>query len=269
MTKTVFLTGASSGIGRVTVELFAKNGWQVAATMRSPEQHPDLANLPGVRTYALDVTDEASIATARDAALSDLGRIDVLVNNAGYALMGAFETMNHEQIQRQWDVNYFGLMNVTRAFLPHFRERKAGTIVNISSVVGRIGIPIQSQYDATKHAVEGFTESLMYELEPFGIRVKLVQPGAIKTDFYDRSMEVASTEAIPAYADYVAKATRTIKQMGSKAPGPEVVAKTVLKAASNKGKLRWPTGGNAGLLIWLKNHMPDNMVFSNIRKMVR
>ena len=188
--KTVLITGSSSGIGRAIAHYFQSKGWQVAATMRKPENEQDLDKLENTKLYALNVCDKHSIQEAINSAIDDFGGIDVIVNNAGYGLVGPFEASTEEQIQRQFDTNVFGLMNVTRAIIPHFRECKSGTIINITSVGGRLSFPLYSLYNSTKWAVEGFSESLQYELRQFGIKVKLIEPGAIKTDFYDLSMEL-------------------------------------------------------------------------------
>ncbi|WP_420884492.1 SDR family oxidoreductase [Amnimonas aquatica] len=169
--KTVLITGASSGIGLATARHFQARGWNVAATMRNPADQPELAQLPNVICPALDVHDKDSIAQAIQITFERFGAIDVVVNNAGYALMGAFETLDEAQVRRQFETNVFGLMEVCRAVLPHFRQRRAGLLINVSSMVGRIPLPLYSVYNASKHAVEGFTEGLVYELEPFGVRV--------------------------------------------------------------------------------------------------
>ncbi len=170
--------------------------------MRSPSDHADLAS-DHVRTLALDVTDPAAIRPAVDQALQAFGHIDVLVNNAGYGAFGPFEAATNEQIERQYATNVTGLMYVTREFLPHFRERKGGTIINISSVGGCATFPLYSLYHGTKWAVEGFSESLNFELEPFGIRVKLVEPGSIKTDFITRSLDVLKQDGLDVYDDFI------------------------------------------------------------------
>lgn len=154
--KTVFITGCSSGIGRAAARLFQRNGWNVVATMRNPADGADLKKLDDVTVLALDVNDQASIDAALTAALEQHGHIDLLINNAGYALMGAFENATEEQIQRQFDTNVFGLMRVTRAFLPHFRQRRAGMIINVASMAGRLPIPFMSIYNGSKWAVQGF-----------------------------------------------------------------------------------------------------------------
>ncbi|MEM1408918.1 MAG: SDR family oxidoreductase [Bacteroidota bacterium] len=265
--KTVLITGSSSGIGRAIARYFQSKGWQVAATMRKPENEQDLGRLDNTKLYALDVCHKNSIQEAINSAISDFGGIDVIVNNAGYGLVGPFEASTEEQIQRQFDTNVFGLMHVTRAILPHFRKRKSGTIINITSVGGRLSFPLYGLYNSTKWAVEGFSESLQYELRQFAISVKLIEPGAIKTDFYDRSMDVIKREGLALYDDYVGRAFNNIQDMGASAEGPEVVAKKTYKAATdNSNRFRYPVGGNAPALLFLRRILPDNLFFMGIRK---
>lgn len=200
--KTVLITGASSGIGLATALNFQKQGWNVSATMRNPSAQNTLASLPNVICPQLDVTQPDTITHAIETTLDHFGKIDVLVNNAGYALMGAFETNDAEQVKRQFDTNVFGLMEVCRQILPHFRRYRAGLIINVASMVGRIPLPLYSVYNASKHAVEGFTEGLVYELDAFNIRVKLIEPGAVITDFFGRSSDRANRTGIFDYQDY-------------------------------------------------------------------
>ncbi|MEO7658252.1 MAG: SDR family NAD(P)-dependent oxidoreductase, partial [Pyrinomonadaceae bacterium] len=155
MDKVVLITGASSGIGLHTAKLFQAKGWKVAATMRSPERADDLSRIVDVECLRLDVTDVPSIKSAITAAIDRFGRIDVVVNNAGYGLFGVFESATSEQIGRQFDTNVFGMMNVCREILPYFREQKRGYIVNVASLVGRVALPVTSLYAASKWAVEG------------------------------------------------------------------------------------------------------------------
>ena len=199
MEKVILITGASSGIGKETAKLFQAKNWKVAATMRKPEEHADLSRIADIECFRLDVTDADSIREAFAEVLEKFGRVDVVVNNAGYGLLGPFEAASDEQIERQFQTNLFGLMNVCREAIPYFREQKRGTIVNISSLSGRSAIPFSSLYSATKYAVEGFSESLSYELEPFGRKVKLIEPGPINTDFYGRSEEIARKEGLNIY----------------------------------------------------------------------
>lgn len=265
--KTILITGASSGIGKAAARLFAQRGWQVAATMRNPAKETELSQLPNVRLYALDVTDSASIESALKAAIRDFGQLDVLVNNAGYGVDGVFEAMTDDTITRQFDTNVLGLMRCTRAVIPHFRAQGHGTIVQIASVGGRVTFPLYSIYHATKWAVEGFSESLQYELEPLGIRVKLVEPGAIKTDFYDRSREFVMRDDLrPAYGAFVSKVEKVSQDTGAKAVGPEVVAETIWRAATDgKAKLRYPIAYPANVLLPLRRFTSD-AVFRKVVK---
>jgi NADP-dependent 3-hydroxy acid dehydrogenase YdfG len=183
MKKTVFITGASSGLGRAAAAFFAAKGWNVIATMRSPEKESIFTQMNNVLVTRLDVQEPDSIAQAVAEGIAKFRQIDVLVNNAGYALLGIFEAAGREQIKRQFDVNVFGVMAVTQAVLPHFRQQQSGTIINVSSFGGQVAIPTGSLYNATKFAVEGFSESLAYELSAIGVAVKIVEPGSVNTHF--------------------------------------------------------------------------------------
>lgn len=267
--KTIFITGASSGIGKATVELFSQNGWQVAATMRTPEKSADLGKLPGVKLYTLDVNDEVSIQKAIDLAIQDFGTIDVLLNNAGFGAVGVFEAATKEQVQQQFDTNVFGVMNVTRALLPHMRQKRAGKILTISSVGGQVTFPIYSLYHSTKWAVEGFMESLHYELRPFGIQTKLIEPGPIKTDFYGRSQDLHKKPELKDYDRYLDVTYKNATAAGMNAQGPEVVAKKIYQAATdNSDRMRYPVGGNAPALIALKRFLPHKVFFSIARSVI-
>ena len=264
MAKTVFITGASTGIGLATAKRFQQQGWNVVATLRSPEKTPDLTTIDNTLCLRLDVTDPDSIAQAVTDALAKFSTIDVLVNNAGYALLGAFEACTPEQIERQFATNVFGLMAVTRAVLPHFREQRSGTIINVASIGGKMAFPLYSLYHSTKWAVEGFSDSLRYELEPFNIRVKIIEPGPIKTDFYGRSADPATRPGLTAYDAFVAKVLPKLKQAGDSGSLPEVTAAVIYQAATDSSqRLRYPAGGNAGLLLLLRKLLPDR-IFSTI-----
>jgi len=199
--KTVFITGCSTGIGRALVKHFQQKGWQVAATLRKPEAEKELHLLPNVRVYGLDVVDDASVRRTVEQVQRDCGGIDMVINNAGYGTFGAFETASEEQVQRQFSTNVFGTMRVIRAVLPHFRAKRSGTVVNVSSVGGFMTFPFYSLYHATKFALEGFSESLRFELKPLGITVKLLQVGGVRTDFNERSLEVFSPEGLDEYKE--------------------------------------------------------------------
>jgi short-subunit dehydrogenase len=181
----------------------------------------------------------------------------VVVNNAGYGATGIFEKSTDEQVRLQFDTNVFGLMNVTREALRYFRNAKNGTIINITSMGGLITFPFYSVYHGTKWAVEGFSESLAFELRHLNIKVKCVEPGAIKTDFYDRSMDLFKNPSITDYDRYEEVVYKNTQQAGQNAPGPEVVALTVYKAATdNSNKLRYPVGGLSPILLMLRKLLP-------------
>ncbi|HOS47988.1 MAG TPA: SDR family oxidoreductase [Bacteroidia bacterium] len=257
MKKTIVITGASSGIGKSIALLFAAKGWNVAATMRNPSKTNDFQSIPSIKTYALDVTSESSIQSAFASIMNDFSRIDVVVNNAGYGATGIFEKSTDEQVRLQFDTNVFGLMNVTREALRYFRNAKNGTIINITSMGGLITFPFYSVYHGTKWAVVGFSESLAFELRHLNIKVKCVEPGAIKTDFYDRSMDLFKNPSITDYDRYEEVVYKNTQQAGQNAPGPEVVALTVYKAATdNSNKLRYPVGGLSPILLMLRKLLP-------------
>jgi short-subunit dehydrogenase len=269
MPKTVLITGASTGIGYETAKHFQQQGWNVVATMRSPEKVPDLAALPNVICLKLDVTDVDAIRVSVATALQQYQTIDVLVNNAGYALIGAFEACSAADLQRQFATNVFGLMEMTRALLPHLRDRRSGVIVNVASIGGHIAIPFYSPYHATKWAVEGFSESLQYELEPFNIRVKIIEPGPIKTDFYSRSMTFASQPGLTAYDEFINRVKPAFEQAGAGGSPPSVTAKMIYKAATDGSKkLRYPAGGNAGAILFLRKLLPDALFHAFIRSAI-
>jgi short-subunit dehydrogenase len=264
MNKVILITGASSGIGKETAKLFQAKSWKVAATMRTPEKAEDLQKIADIETFKLDVNDTDSIKSAIAQTLEKFGRIDAVVNNAGYGLVGAFEAASAEQIEKQFQTNVFGLMNVCREILPYFRERKKGTIVNLASVGGRITFPFYSLYHATKWAVEGFSESLQYELEQFNIRVKIIEPGPIKTDFYDRSQDITRKEGLTAYDYMLDKAMPNLQKAGEDAPDGTVVAQTIYDAVTDDSKkLRY--GVNTKGLLTARKFLPDNLFFRIIK----
>jgi NAD(P)-dependent dehydrogenase (short-subunit alcohol dehydrogenase family) len=271
MTKTLLITGASSGIGRATALYFQKQGWNVVATMRSPDKETDradsLAKLDRLICLKLDVTDHQTIIDAVAETIARFGAIDVLVNNAGYGMLGAFETSTPTQIQRQFETNVFGLMETTRAVLPHFRDRKQGVIVNVASIGGRVAFPLYSLYHSTKWAVEGFSESLQHELLAFNIRVKIVEPGPIKTDFYERSAERTSNPDFPAYDEFSDRVLTKLNQIGTTGALPEVVAKTIYKASTdNSWKLRYPADPIAKQLLFIRKLFPDFLFTKIVRQ---
>ena len=246
MSKTILITGASSGIGKATAALFQEKGWNVVATMRTPEKDQDLAQRDNVLVTRLDVTDAASIAAAVDAGIGRFGRIDVLVNNAGYGAYGPLEAFSMDKIRRQFDTNVIGLLEVTKALLPHFRANGDGVIVNISSIGGKMAFPLGTLYHGTKFAVEGLSEALSFEMEEIGVTVKIVEPGAIATDFGGRSFDFTNDEGMAEYQRVVQKLFAALGPAMENAAPPRVVADVIYEAATDgTGRLRYTAGEDA------------------------
>ncbi len=246
MSNTILITGASSGIGRATAEHFQASGWNVVATMRSPEKETELTDLDNVLVTRLDVTDSASIESAVSETLDRFGKIDVLLNNAGYGAYGPLEAFPMENIRRQFDTNVIGLLEVTKAVLPHMRAQKSGTIVNVSSIGGKMTFPLGTLYHGTKFAVEGLSEALHFELEPIGIKVKIVEPGAIATDFAGRSFDLANDENLAEYQDLVGKLMSGFETALAQSSPPSVVAEVIWTAVTDgTSTLRYTAGDDA------------------------
>lgn len=257
MKNTVLITGASSGFGKETAKLFHKNGWNVIATMRSPEKEAELAALNNILISKLDVTDKATIQSAVKEGIDKFGKIDVLVNNAGYGAIGALETSPEEEIKKQFDVNLFGLIAVTQAVLPFMRQQGAGTIINISSVGGRVTFPFCSLYHATKFAVEGLTESMQYELNPLGIKLKIVEPGGYKTEFSGRSMAFLGGGDLSDYQPVFDKFVAALYHWPMSENIGEVAGVIYEAATDNTEKLRYPVGHDAAQLIQTRQQTDD------------
>ena len=247
MAGTILITGSSSGIGKATANLFHEKGWNVVATMRTPEKEQELTALDNVLVTRLDVLDQESIEQAVGAGIEEFGKIDVLMNNAGYGAYGPLEAFPIEKICRQFDTNVIGLLAVTKAVLPHFRADKSGTIVNISSIGGKITFPLGTLYHGTKFAVEGLSEALHYELEAIGVKMKIVEPGAIATDFGGRSFDFTNDESMPEYQGTVQKLMKTFGEvMGDAASPSSVVAEVIWTAVTDGTKtLRYTAGDDA------------------------
>jgi len=264
MGKTVLITGASSGIGNATAQFFAAQGWNVIATARSPESVQTLKPSDRLVILRLDVTQTETIAAAMSQAIAHFGKIDVLVNNAGFGLVTVFEASTAEQIQNQFATNVFGLFEVTRDLLPHFREQKSGVIINVASMGGRIAFPFWSIYHATKWAVEGFSESLQYELAPFGIRVKIIEPGVIRTAF-SHHLDSPPEMGLAAYDKPLRALMQKTEAAYATGPTAEVVAKVIYRAATDKGdRLRYAA---AAPILALRRLLPDRLFFALIRRL--
>ncbi|GGG92815.1 SDR family oxidoreductase [Pedobacter zeae] len=253
MQNTIFITGASSGFGKETALLFQRSGWNVVATMRSPEKETDLAELPNLLVVPLDVTDQASINQAVSEATERFGKIDVLINNAGYGLIGVFESATAKQIQNQYDVNVFGLMMVTKAVLPVMRKQRQGVIINISSFGGVTAGQFSSLYNSSKFAVEGFSEALSHELAPLGIAVKIIEPGSVSTNF--RSGMEMIQNSIPDYdAGLSLLMSRYVTRTAHLAKASAADVANVIYEAATDGtlRLRYVVGDDAAFYIDLK-----------------
>lgn len=264
--KTIVITGSSSGIGKATAKYFAEQGWNVAATMRQPENETELNQIKNIKLFQIDVTDQESITKATAEILSAYQTVDVVLNNAGYGLAGPFEAASAEQIRRQFDTNVFGLMEVTRAFLPHFRANKAGMFLNVTSIGGRITYPLISLYHSSKWAVEGFSESLAYELREFGIQVKLIEPGGVATDFSGRSMAFAMPTEMPEYMPMVQKVMATFQSRGPASTAEQIAAGIYETATDGKSQLRYLLGEDAQQTYAMREQVGDEAFIAAIRQ---
>lgn len=264
--KTIVITGSSSGIGKATAKYFAQQGWQVAATMRNLDKELELPQVENITLYQLDVTDQDSIDNAVAQILNDYATVDVVLNNAGYGLTGPFEAATAEQIRRQFDTNVFGLMNVTRAFLPHFRANKAGMFLNVSSIGGRITYPLVSLYHSSKWAVEGFSESLAYELGELGIQVKLIEPGGVSTDFGGRSMVLAMPSELPDYLPMSQKVLAAFQSRSSASTAEQIAAGIYEAATDGKAQLRYLLGEDAKQSYALRQQVGDDAFMMAMRE---
>jgi len=229
--KTIFITGTSSGLGKAAVQLFHSNGWNVIATMRNVDKGKDFEGMERVTVLPLDITDPGQIksAVARAIALSD---VDVVVNNAAYGAIGPLESVTNEQLMKQIDTNLLGAIRVTQAFIPHFRMKQKGLFINITSSAGLVTFPFDSLYHATKFGLVGWSEGMSYELEPFGIRIKTVAPGFIKTEF-GANISVTSSEPYKKLMDHYMRVLAN-PELAKEGSTPEHIAGVVYEAATDE-----------------------------------
>ncbi len=268
--KTVLITGTSSGYGKASVERFLQQGWNVVATMRKPAPGV-FAPSERLSVVALDVTNEASIAKALDEGLQAFGKIDVLVNNAGIGLFSAFEATPMATVRELFETNTFGVMAVTQAVIPLMREQGAGSIVNVSSSVCFAGMPLVAPYAASKFAIEGFTEALFYELDAFGLRVKLVEPGyGPGTSFTANGMARMDGLIPPDYQDYAGQLMQAFANPGAVTVA-EQVAEGIFAAANDASdRLRFPAGPDSEHLANARwNSSTDEQFLAGMRSMLR
>ncbi|MFZ0557050.1 MAG: SDR family oxidoreductase [Nitrososphaeraceae archaeon] len=271
--KVSIVTGSSSGIGLETALMFARNGYITYATMRTPEKGAliknavEKENLP-IKVVQLDVTDDKSLKNAIDHVTSEDGRIDVLVNNAGYGLVGALEELSIEEIKAQYETNFFGLVRVIQAVLPTMRKQRSGRILNLSSGAGLFGYPGGSAYVSTKFAVEGLSESIAYELEPFGIKVILIEPGFVKTNFAN-SMLISKKAQDPtsSYSQMMQRIAASSNELAKSGSSAELVANVILDAATNPNpRLRYLVGKDVEAWAASKKSMDESEFFNMIKK---
>lgn len=254
------VTGASSGIGLATAQALVNAGYRVFGTSRKP-----VASSPGVTMLICDVTDEASVRALIEEIVRQADRIDLVVNNAGIGLRGGAEESSIGQLQRLFDVNVFGVARVVNAVLPIMRKQKSGRIINMSSILGLIPSPFNAFYAATKHAIEGYSESLDHEVRALGIRVLLVEPGLTRTSFEENLTR--ADQPLPAYAAERARSENLMRKWVDAGDPPQVVADTVVKAATApKPKLRYSARKQSRQVRSLRRFMPERLVDSILRK---
>jgi NAD(P)-dependent dehydrogenase (short-subunit alcohol dehydrogenase family) len=271
--KVSIVTGSSSGIGLETALILARNGYFTYATMRNPEKDAPIKNalkkenLP-IKVIQLDVIDDESLKNAIDHVTSEAGRIDVLVNNAGYGLVGALEELSMEEFKAQYETNLFGLVRVIQAVLPTMRKQRSGRILNLSSGAGLFGYPGGSAYVSSKFAVEGLSESMAYELEPFGIRVILIEPGFVQTNFAN-SMVIAKKAQDPTspYSQMMQRIAASSSELAKSGSSADLVANVILDAATNPNpRLRYLVGKDVEAWAASKKSMDESEFFNMIKK---
>jgi NAD(P)-dependent dehydrogenase (short-subunit alcohol dehydrogenase family) len=260
--RVALVTGGSSGIGECTVRELLDAGFVVYAVARRVDRMQSLAD-HGAHVFAMDVTDDASMVAGVDRIVQEQGRIDVLVNNAGYGSYGAVEDVPIDEARRQFEVNVFGLARLTQLVTPHMRRHRSGRIINISSIGGKFYEPFGAWYHATKFAVEGFSDSLRLELRPFGIDVVIIEPGPILTEWNEIARDsLLERSGSTDYARYARRAHRVLTEFDKpgRASKPEDVARKIRKAATTRHPApRYPVGRGARLVTGSRDHLPDRL----------
>lgn len=267
--QTVLITGCSSGIGRATAELLAQKGYRVLATMRNPDKGRDLAGAARAQGWQLsllplDVRDDASV----QAAVGRAGDVDVLVNNAGFEVWGPLEEMSLADLIDQFDTNVYGPFRLISAVLPGMRQRGRGVIVNVSSVAGRVGAPLNGLYAASKYALEALSESLHYEVGHFGVRVHLIEPGGVDTPFAGkrRLVGAAAGDGASPYAPMVVQWEQAQARMPGARSQAGAIAEVILEAIEKGDKLRYPAGQDAQMVLNIRRQMDDEAFESTMRQ---
>ena len=275
MHRVALITGCSSGIGYETALMLGRNGFRTIATMRNTKKSDSLQEIIrkeglDVSIQQLDVNNNASIENTINNIKNEANRIDVLINNAGFGLVGFFEDLTLDEIRDQFETNFFGALNITKKIIPIMRLQKSGTIINISSGAGQVGFPGISAYVSTKFAIEGFSESLTYELLPYGIKVVIIEPGVIKTNFF-RNCKVSehSVKKNSTYSTSLDKFQKNIEIMQEHATSPTDVAKVIIQVLGNsEPKQRYIVGNDVAMILEAKKNLSDNefkkMMIQNI-----
>lgn len=275
MRKTILITGASSGIEKATAEFFASSGWNVIATMRNPEKQNNLFHHPNILVLNLDVEKTETIQEAINQGLEHFGKINVLVNNAGYAQYGVFETLSDEKIRQQFEVNVFGTMNVTKAIIPIMKKQGYGSIINITSGSGRFTVPLMSIYNASKFALEGFSEALAYELASQNIVVKIIEPGSTSSNFHHQLEENTKGLEMPeSYLHYIKNLNATMEEIRSNTSqntsAPEDIAQVIYRAATDgKDTLRYVAGDDIEPIIKLRTESSEEEYIDFMRNLFK
>ncbi len=271
--RVAVITGSSSGIGLETALMLARNGFVAYATMRDLSKANNLQSIAekehlDIRAMQLDVTEESSIKRAINSIASEASRIDVLVNNAGYGLMGPFEDLAIEEIKTQFETNFYGVIKVTQAALPQMRKQMSGRIINMSSGAGRFGYPGGAAYVSSKFALEGLSECLSYELDQFGIKVILVEPGFIRTNFANNAaMAKKASNASSPYSKMIQEMQSTFAELASHAAPAPLVAEKVLEASTTDNpKLRYLAGTDVEQWDAAKRRMSDEEFFAMMKR---
>ena len=275
MHQVALITGCSSGIGYETALMLARNGFHTFATMRNTKKSDSLEEIIkkerlDLNIRELDVNDDTSIENTINCIKKEANRIDVLINNAGYGLIGFFEDLTLDEIRNQFETNFFGVLNITKKIIPIMRLQKSGTIINVSSGAGQVGFPGISAYVSTKFAIEGFSESLMYELFPYGIKVAIIEPGVIKTNFF-RNCIVSedSMKKSSSYSRSLNKFQKNVELMQEHATSPIEVAKVIIQVLGNsEPKQRYIVGNDVAMILEAKKNLSDiefkKMMMQNI-----
>lgn len=264
--KTVFITGCSSGIGKTTAEYFLEKGWNAAITVRKEKDKQKFTPSDSLEIFLLDVTDTKKIPDIVDKAIQQFGTIDVVVNNAGYGLFGPFESSTDEQIMRELQTNLLGVIAITRAFLPHFKKNRNGRYITMASMFSHISMPFFTYYATSKWAVEAFTESIWYEVKDFGIQVKLIEPGSIKTDFFTRSIDIAKNVESSDNKAYFERVHYNLTHRGDTGEPAINAAKMVYKAATeNSWRLRYVVDKTAKYLLALRRILPVELFLRGMK----